>query len=196
MSDTSTPVCSGVARHRFLGNSAVVSDSLVVGFHVPSASQSLAWGAAPAATIPAEVNAWVVIKPDDTVVIRIARSAMGQGTLYGLAQFVAEEFDCDWAEVTTEYPTPGQNLARNCVWGIFSRGGSRGIRESSDDVRKGGTTARMMLVQAAANDLKMPAPPNAAPSPARSRKSRAAAARPRAKWRPLRAGSCRRPRSR
>ena len=51
-----------------------------------------------------EVNAWVVIRPDDTVVIRIARSEMGQGTLTGLAQLVAEELECDWSKVTTEYP--------------------------------------------------------------------------------------------
>ena len=59
----------------------------------------------------------MVIKPDDTVVIRIARSEMGQGTLTGLAQLVAEELECDWRKVTTEYPTPGQNLARKRVWG-------------------------------------------------------------------------------
>ena len=106
---------------------------------------------------PDEVNAWVVIKPDDTVVIRIARSEMGQGTLTGLAQLVAEELDCNWAKVTTEYPTPGQNLARNRVWGNFSTGGSRGIRDSHEYVRKGGAAARMMLVQAAANEWKVPA---------------------------------------
>ena len=106
--------------------------------------------------IPPEINAWVVVQPDDTVVIRIARSEMGQGTLTGLAQLVAEELDCDWAKVTTEYPTPGQNLARNRVWGNFSTGGSRGIRESQEYVRKGGATARMMLVQAAADAWKVP----------------------------------------
>ena len=57
-----------------------------------------------------------MIKPDDTVVIRIARVEMGQGTLTGLAQLVAEELECDWAKVTTEYPTPGQNVARSRVW--------------------------------------------------------------------------------
>src|SRR5258708_39736123 len=67
-----------------------------------------------------EVNAWVVIRPDDTVVIRVARSEMGQGTLTGLAQLVAEELECDWSKVTTEFPTPGQNVARKRVWGDFS----------------------------------------------------------------------------
>ena len=98
----------------------------------------------------------MVVHPDDRVVIRIARSEMGQGTLTGLAQLVAEELECDWAKVTTEFPTPGQSLARNRVWGNFSTGGSRGIRESHDYVRRGGAAARMMLVQAAAEEWKVP----------------------------------------
>ena len=85
-----------------------------------------------------EIGVWVVIKPDDTVVIRIARSEMGQGTLTGLAQLVAEELECDWSKVTTEYPTPGQSVARKRAWGAFSTGGSRGIRESHEYVRQGG----------------------------------------------------------
>jgi isoquinoline 1-oxidoreductase beta subunit len=135
-----------MSRRSFIGASA----GLVVGFHIPFA------GAATATATP-EINAWVVVKPDDTVVIRIARSEMGQGTLTGLAQLVAEELDCNWAKVTTEYPTPGQNLARKRAWGNFSTGGSRGIRESHDYVRKGGATARVMLVQAAAERWKVPA---------------------------------------
>ena len=139
-----------LSRRGFLGASA--SAGLVVAFHIPFAGAALAQGAqAP------EVNAWVVVKPDDTVIIRIARSEMGQGTLTGLAQLVAEELDCDWAKVSTEYPTPGQSLARSRVWGNFGTGGSRGVRESQDYMRKGGATARMMLVQAAADEWKVPA---------------------------------------
>ena len=140
---------TGVSRRGFLAASA--STGLVVAFHIP-----LAGVAAAQTAVPAEVNAWVVVRPDDTVVIRIARSEMGQGTLTGLAQLVAEELECNWAKVTTEYPTPGQNLARNRAWGNFGTGGSRGIRESQDYVRKGGAAARMMLVQAAADQWKVP----------------------------------------
>lgn len=104
----------------------------------------------------AEVNVWVVVKPDDTCVIRIARSEMGQGTRTGLAQLVAEELECDWKKVTTEMPTPGQSVARKRAWGEMSTGGSRGIRISQDYVRRGGAAARMMLVQAAANQLNVP----------------------------------------
>jgi len=146
MTIASTPV----SRRQFIGSAA--AGSLIVGFHVPFASVAQAQGAT-----PAEVNAWVVIKPDDAVIIRIARSEMGQGSLTGLAQLVAEELECDWLKVSTEYPTPGQNLARNRVWGNFSTGGSRGIRESQDYVRKGGAIARTMLVQAAADEWKVPA---------------------------------------
>jgi isoquinoline 1-oxidoreductase subunit beta len=142
-----------VSRRRFLGSSAAAG-ALVVGFHVPD---SPLVGRAAAQGVAPEVNAWVVIKPDDTVVVRIARSEMGQGTLTGLAQLVAEELECDWSKVTTEYPTPGQNLARQRVWQSFSTGGSRGIRESNDYVRKGGAAARMMLVQAAAGTWGVPA---------------------------------------
>lgn len=137
-------------RRRFIGGTAATAGALVVGFHIPRKSLAQT-------PLPDEVNAWVVVKPDDTVVVRIARSEMGQGTLTGLAQLVADELDCDWAKVTTEYPTPGQNLARQRAWGNFSTGGSRGIRESHDYVRKGGAVARVMLVQAAADGWKVPA---------------------------------------
>jgi len=140
-----------LSRRQFLGASSAVAGSLVVGFHVPFASVASAQSSA-----AHEINAWVVVQPDDTVVIRIARSEMGQGTLTGLAQLVAEELECDWAKVKTEFPTPGENLARNRVWGNYSTGGSRGIRDSNEYVRKGGATARVMLVQAAANDWKVP----------------------------------------
>ena len=141
----STPT---VSRREFLGGAA--AGTLIVGFHL---SGDAAAQGSPAAD---EVNAWVVVKPDDTVCVRIARSEMGQGSLTGLAQMVAEELECDWSKVTTEYPTPGQNLARARVWGNFSTGGSRGIRESHDYVRKGGAAARMMLVQAAAEAWNVP----------------------------------------
>jgi isoquinoline 1-oxidoreductase beta subunit len=103
-----------------------------------------------------EIGVWVVIRPDETVVIRVARSEMGQGTITGLAQLVAEELECDWSKVTTEYPTPGQSVARKRPWGSYSTGGSRGIRESHEYVRQGGAAARMMLIQAAANEWKVP----------------------------------------
>jgi isoquinoline 1-oxidoreductase subunit beta len=103
-----------------------------------------------------EIGVWVVVRPDETVVIRVVRSEMGQGTITGLAQLVAEELECDWSRVRIEYPTPGQSVARKRPWGAYSTGGSRGIRESHEYVRQGGASARMMLTQAAADGWKVP----------------------------------------
>jgi isoquinoline 1-oxidoreductase subunit beta len=141
-----------LSRRAFVIGTATVGGGLALGLDIPFGPD-----VALAADTTPEVNAWVVVRPDDTVVIRIARSEMGQGSLTGLAQLVAEELQCDWSKVTTEYPTPGQNVARKRVWGEYSTGGSRGIRTSQDYVRKGGATARLMLIQAAANEWKVPA---------------------------------------
>ncbi|ERF80627.1 MAG: isoquinoline 1-oxidoreductase, beta subunit [Bradyrhizobium sp. DFCI-1] len=140
-------------RRAFVIGTATAGAGLALGLDLPFGGPAVVRAADGAP----EVNAWVVIRPDDTVVIRIARSEMGQGTLTGLAQLVAEELECDWSKVTTEYPTPGQSVARKRAWGDFSTGGSRGIRTSQDYVRKGGATARVMLIQAAANEWKVPA---------------------------------------
>jgi isoquinoline 1-oxidoreductase beta subunit len=141
-----------LSRRAFVIGTAAAGAGLSLGLDIPFGGPTVVR----AADGSPEVNAWVVIRPDDTVVIRIARSEMGQGSLTGLAQLVAEELECDWSKVTTEYPTPGQSVARKRAWGDFGTGGSRGIRTSHDYVRKGGATARMMLVQAAANEWKVP----------------------------------------
>ena len=135
------------ARRRFIVGSAVAGGGFALGLPLEAAR---------AQSTDAEVNIWVVIKPDDTCVIRIARSEMGQGTKTGLAQLVAEELECDWKKVTTESITAGRNLAAKRAWGEMGTGGSRGIRTSHDYVRKGGAAARMMLLQAAANRWNVP----------------------------------------
>ena len=139
-------------RRSFIVGVAAAGGGLSLGMKIPFGPDVVR-----AADGSPEVNAWVVIRPDDTVVIRIARSEMGQGTLTGLAQLVAEELECDWSKVTTEFPSAGANLARKRVWGNMSTGGSRGIRNSHEYVREGGAAAREMLIQAAANEWKVPA---------------------------------------
>jgi isoquinoline 1-oxidoreductase beta subunit len=140
-----------LSRRRFVIGSTAAGAGLAVGMRLPLGSAK-----AKGAAAGAEVNVWVVVKPDDTCVIRIARSEMGQGTLTGLAQLVAEELECDWKKVATDSITPGQNLARKRVWGEMGTGGSRGIRTSQDYVRRGGAAARMMLLQAAADRWQVP----------------------------------------
>ena len=139
-------------RRSFVIGTAAVGGGLALGLELPFSP----CGARAAVGGP-EVNAWVVIQPDETVVIRIAKSEMGQGTITGLAQLVAEELECEWSKVTIEYPTPGQNLARKQAWGSMFTAGSRGIRESQELVRKGGAAARQLLIQAAAIGWNVPA---------------------------------------
>jgi len=141
-----------INRRAFIVNAAAFGGGLALGVDITFGPDVLR-----AADGAPEVTAWIVVKPDDSVVIRIARSEMGQGSMTGLAQLVAEELECDWSKVSTEFPTPGENLARNRVWGSQFTAGSRAIRESNEYVRKAGATARTMLIAAAANEWKVPA---------------------------------------
>ena len=141
-----------ISRRTFLVAGAAVGGGLAIGI-APFGHA----GRVRAADGSPEITPWIVIRPDETVVVRIARSEMGQGSLTGLAQLVAEELECDWRKVTWEYPTPGTSLARDKIWGPFGTGGSDSIHGSHERVRKGGAAARMMLVQAAASGWAVPA---------------------------------------
>jgi isoquinoline 1-oxidoreductase beta subunit len=142
-----------ISRRSFIIGSAAVGSGLAIGLRLPPFGPAVVR----AADGSPEINVWVVIKPDNSTAIRVVRAEMGQGTITGLAQLVAEELDADWSKVVIEYPTPGESVARKRAWGEFSTGGSRGIRQSHEYVRKGGAAARMMLVQAAANQWSVPA---------------------------------------
>ena len=140
-----------LSRRDFLKVSAAVGGGLALEFSFPWAARA----AVPATAT--EVNAWIVIHPDDRVVVRIARSEMGQGTFTALAQLVAEELDCDWAKVSAEFASPNEHIRRNRIWGSMSTGGSQGVRGSQDYVRRAGAAARELLVAAAAARWQVPA---------------------------------------
>jgi isoquinoline 1-oxidoreductase subunit beta len=97
-----------------------------------------------------EITVWVVIHPDDAVIIRVARSEMGQGSLTALPMLVAEELECDWSRVQPEYVPPAVNLARGRAWGPMVTVGSLSIRTSHEYLRKAGAQARLMLIAEAA----------------------------------------------
>ncbi len=141
-----------MGRRDFLVKTAAATGALVIGFKLPRAAQ-----AADSAAQAPEVTHWIVIQPDDTVVIRIARSELGQGTFTGLAQLVAEELECDWSKVRPEYADVNEHVRRNRIFKDMSTGGSRGIRDSQEYVRQAGAAAREMLVAAAAQEWGVPA---------------------------------------
>lgn len=135
-------------RRSFLVKSAALGGGLMLSVHLPSLAQS--------ATNP-EVTHWIVIEPDDTVIIRIARSEMGQGSFTGLPMLIVEELGCDWNKVRPEYASVNDHVKRNRVFGQMTTGGSRAIRDSQDYLRKAGAAAREMLTMAAAQEWGVPA---------------------------------------
>ncbi|MGH6769348.1 MAG: molybdopterin cofactor-binding domain-containing protein [Xanthobacteraceae bacterium] len=136
---------SSITRRAFVVRAAAAGGGLALGFAVPfDPDTAFATAASP------EINVWIVIRPDDSVIIRVARSEMGQGISTALPMLVAEELECDWHKVAVEFPTPDENYRRNRAWGDFSTGGSRSVRNSQAMLRKAGATAREMLIVAAA----------------------------------------------
>ncbi len=146
-------------RRSFLVAASAASGSLVLGFAVPFAPGSAVPARAGMTDEPGapEITCWVAIAPDEAVTIRVAHSEMGQGALTGLAMLVAEELDCDWARVRTEFVSPEENVRRNQVWGDTSTGASRSIATSQAYLRRAGATAREMLIAAAAARWNVPA---------------------------------------
>jgi isoquinoline 1-oxidoreductase subunit beta len=137
-------------RRSFLVTASAAAGGLTLGFAIPFTEPARAVGIAP------EITCWIAIAPDDTVTIRVARSEMGQGVMTGLAMLVAEELECEWDKVRTEFVSPTLNLAKNRIWGDTSTGASRSIASSQDYLRRAGATAREMLIAAAAAQWRVP----------------------------------------
>ena len=139
-----------LSRRSFLVGVSAVGGGLALSLAVPFDSVR-------AAEEAPEVTAWLLIGADNAVVIRVARAEMGQGAHTGLAMLVAEELECDWAKVSTEFVSPQENMRRDRVWGDMSTGASRSIASSQLYLRQAGATAREMLISAAAARWNVPA---------------------------------------
>ncbi len=140
-------------RRAFLVQSVAAGGGLCLGVAAPFVVSSRARAGASAP----EINAWVVVQPDDAVIVRIARAELGQGIATALPMLVAEELECDWSKVRSELVAPHENRARKRVWGDMSTGASRSVKDSQETLRKAGATARAMLIAAAAARWGVPA---------------------------------------
>jgi isoquinoline 1-oxidoreductase subunit beta len=135
----------GMDRRRFLKTGAAGAAGLLVGFYFHGDIRTLA----AESSAPVVLNAWVHVGTDDLVTILIDKSEMGQSILTGLAMIAADELDCDWAKVRTEF-APADKVYYNPRFGVQGTGGSSGTPTSWNPLRKASATARAMLVQAAA----------------------------------------------
>lgn len=122
----------------------------MLGFHLPFDVDPALAKSEGAAVGGVDINGWIVIRPDDTVIIRVARSEMGQGIMTALPMLVAEELECDWSRVQAEYASPAESVRRRRLYGDMLTGGSRSVRQSHEYLRKAGASAREMLIAAAA----------------------------------------------
>jgi isoquinoline 1-oxidoreductase beta subunit len=139
-------------RRAFLASAAAAGGALALGFDIPLGPRTLR-----ASESVSEITVWIVIEPDDTVIIRVAKSEMGQGSFTALPMLVAEELECDWNKVKAEFASPHENRKRNRAWGNMSTGASRSITASQNDLRRAGATARELLIAAAAAAWNVPA---------------------------------------
>ena len=133
---------SALSRRSFLKTAG----ALVLGMQLPARAQAGR----------GEINAWVMVLPNEQVIIRYARSEMGQGSMTAAAQLVAEELECDWRRVRVDYADSNEQLRRRRVWGSMRSAGSRTIRESHEILRNAGAAAREMLLAAAAQGWGVP----------------------------------------
>src|SRR5436190_6601508 len=136
-------------RRSFLKTSAAAAGGLALGFYLPESNQLSAQSAGTAG----KLNAYVQIGTDDMVTLYIDKAEMGQGTVTSLSMLIAEELECDWKKIKTEFP--GVDVAYGRMQGVF---GSMSIRTSWEPLRKAGATACEMLVQAAAEKWNVPKP--------------------------------------
>lgn len=139
------------SRRKFiLASGAVVGGSLVLGFTVPARGAQLPNAAAPAGAGPDfRPNAFLRIAPDNTIIVSVGVSEMGQGVRTAIPQLIAEELDADWSNVRVEQ-TGADDRFKNPVMGMQATGGSTTVRAFWEPMRRAGATARAMLVTAAA----------------------------------------------
>src|SRR5258708_4444407 len=141
-----------ISRRLFLVSSAVAGGGLMLGVGLPD--EARAAGDSEGAAVGAKVNNWIIIQPDNTIIVRIARSEMGQGSFTALPMLVCEELECDWSKVKGEYASATDNLDNS--FGSRSTGGRRAIRDSQEMLRKAGASAREMLLAAGAQKWGVP----------------------------------------
>src|SRR5579885_943530 len=133
-----------LSRRSFLRVSATAAGGLLVSLYLDS---SLFAQPAPAKVYPPD--AFVHIKPDNTVVITVNRLEFGQGVQTSLPMVLADEMDADWSHVVAEL-APAADIYRDPFYGIQMVGGSGSIAHSFQQYRELGAKTRALLIAAAA----------------------------------------------
>ena len=157
-----THVPSTLSRRHFILTAATAAGGFMIGIGAtPRAAGAATVGIAPGsdenAYSPNDIDAWIAIDPDNSILIRYQRSEMGQGSMMALPMMIAEELHCDWSKVRIEYASPNRNLRENKVYGPMFSHGSMSVRTSQKKVQQVGASARERLIAAAAARWNVPA---------------------------------------
>jgi len=143
-----------LSRRFFISAGLSAAGGLVLGVALPGRADALPIEAtpwlSPEDAKAAEVNAWILIDPDDSVTIRVAQSEMGEGIFTALPMIVAEELECDWTRVRAEYAEAHRNLVDGHPYQRMGTGGSGAVRRSREFLQQAGASARARLIAAAA----------------------------------------------
>ena len=149
-----------LSRRQFVVAGLSAAGGLMLGVSFPNLASAMPLSTAPwsnDSVAANEINAWIVIDPDETITIRIPHAEMGQGAGTANPMLVAEELECDWAKIKGEFASPNRNVRENNVYKDQNTVGSRGVATSWQYLQQAGASARARLVQAAANQWKVPA---------------------------------------
>src|SRR5258708_7072553 len=153
---------SKLTRRHFIVTAATAAGGFAIGFSIaPRTAQAATVVAQPwnddNAYDPHDIDAWIAIDPDDSILIRYQRSEMGQGSMTALPMIITEELQCDWSKVRIEYASPNRNIRENRIYGDMVSTGSRTVRGSQKLMQQVGASARERLIAAAAIRWNVPA---------------------------------------
>jgi isoquinoline 1-oxidoreductase beta subunit len=152
MNDHST--AAALTRRHFIVTAATAAGGFAIGIGIAPQAEAAAVVAQPwnddNAYAANEIDAWIAIDPDDSILIRYQRSEMGQGSMTALPMIITEELQCDWSKVRIEYASSNRNVRENKVYGDMFSNGSRSVRGSQKKMQQVGASARERLIAAAA----------------------------------------------
>src|SRR5215469_3688700 len=152
---------TNLSRRHFIVTLATAAGGLAIGIGtLPRGAQAAAVTAQPwddGAHNPNEIDAWIAIDPDDSILIRYQRSEMGQGSMTAVPMMLNEELQADWSKVRVEFASANRNIREKKIYGDMYSNGSRSIKESQKLVQQVGASARERLIQAAAAKWNVPA---------------------------------------
>ncbi len=140
------------SRRSFLKVSSITGGGMMIGFSwLANLIPNEAFASAESAKEWIELTGFIKISPDNQITIFCPNPEFGQNVMTSLPMLIAEELEVDWSKVKVEagdYDTP--RFKRQFT------GGSQSVRMGWQPLRKAGATAKLMLMQAAANEWNLP----------------------------------------